>query len=158
MVQGLTELENRWRRIPHAIRNDVRNAMEQIAEAVVRDARRLAPKGTSGDLVRSISWTWGDAPDGSVTIASASASGDPNAIRITIYAGNKSSLVTNKRGVYFQNARIQEFGARRGPPGHDSAKMWRQPTPFFFPAWRIWRRRVRVRLSLAMRKAIERTR
>ena len=133
MVEGLAALERRWSAIPARVRAEVVAAMEATAENVVRDMRRLAPKGDTGNLVRSISWTWGDAPRGSMVIGKSSAGRSYGATTLTIYAGGGPAFY----------ARFQEFGTKE-----------MTANPFFFPAWRIWRRRVRARIAGAVRRAI----
>ena len=133
MVQGLDKLNARWGAIPGRVRDGVKDAMEKVAEEVVRDMRLLAPKGETGNLVRSISWTWGDAPAGSFVIGSAGGRAY-GGLRVTIYAGGGNAF----------HARFQEFG---------TVKM--AANPFFYPVWRIWRRRVKSRLSRAVTKAIK---
>lgn len=133
MVQGLAELERRWSAIPARVKAEVQAAMEATAENVVRDMRKLAPKGDTGRLVRSINWTWGDAPQGAMTIGKSTAGRAYGALTLTIYAGGGDAFY----------ARFQEFG---------TVEM--AANPFFFPAWRIWRRRVRARIAAAVRRAL----
>lgn len=133
MVQGLEQLQRRWSAIPAKVKAAVEAAMERVAEDVVRDMRKLAPKGATGDLVRSISWTWGEAPKGSMTIGKTEQGRAYGAMVLTIYAGGGDAFY----------ARFQEFGTV------DMAA-----NPFFFPVWRIWRRRVRGRIAAAIRRAI----
>ena len=62
MVKGLAEFNRRWGAIPEKVRQAARDTLEQNAEEIVADMKRVAPKGESLDLVNSIGWTWGDAP------------------------------------------------------------------------------------------------
>ena len=134
MVQGLDELNRRWGAVPDRVREAVREAMEKAADSVVADMRKIAPKGESGDLARSINWTWGDAPAGSLVIGTATGGRSYGSMVITFYAGGGDAFY----------ARFQEFG---------TVKMAAQP--FFFPVWRVWRRRVRSRISRAVTKAMK---
>ena len=133
MVEGLDALNRRWWAIPDRVRAEVVAAMEATAENVVRDMRNIAPKGETGNLVRSISWTWGEAPAGSITIGKSTAGRSYGAMTLTIYAGDGAAFY----------ARFQEFGTKDMPA-----------SPFFYPIWRIWRRRVRSRIAAAVRRAI----
>lgn len=63
-------------------------------------------------------------------------------VGVVVKAGDAMTKVTNSRGVVFDNARIQEFGTKT-----------RAANPYFFPAWRINRTRVRAAISRAVRKA-----
>lgn len=131
-VQGLAKLNRRWGAIPDRVRSEVRIAMEKVANEVVRDMKATAPR-EFGDLVQSIGWTWGDAPAGSLTIGSVGGR-DYGSMRITFYAGGGDAFY----------AKFQEFGTRK-----------MAANPFFFPVWRIWKRRARSRMSRAMSKAIK---
>lgn len=131
MVQGLDRLNRRWSAIPKKVREAARLALEQSAEEVVQAMRRFAPVD-SGDLRESIGWTWGDAPAGSMTVGTVRG-GDYGAMVITIYAGGGDQFY----------ARFQEFGTKK-----------MRANPFFFPAWRARKRKVKTRLSRAIGKAI----
>lgn len=132
MVEGLDKLNRRWAAIPAAVRANVRYEMEEMAEKIVADMYRLAPHLT-GDLAGSIQWTWGEAPEGSMTIGKVGGA-EYGAMRITIYAGGGDEFY----------ARFQEFGTVNMPAN-----------PFFFPVWRLNKRRVRSAVSRAVSKAIK---
>ncbi|MFQ6553397.1 HK97-gp10 family putative phage morphogenesis protein [Aestuariibius insulae] len=131
MVQGLDKLNRRWKAIPERVRIELRSAMENAADAIVEDMYDLAPQDT-GDLAGSIGWTWGQPPAGAMTVTQV-ASGDDDDLRIRIYAGGGEAFY----------ALFQEFGTVDMPAN-----------PFFYPTWRTWRRRVRSRISAAMRRGI----
>ena len=131
MVQGLTEFQSRWGAIPDLVRNEMRAEMEDIADDMVAQMYSRAPFLT-GDLAGSIQWTWGDAPAGSLKLGSVSGR-EYGAMTLTIYAGDKDAFY----------ARFQEFG---------TVKM--AANPFFYPVWRANKRRIKARLSRAVRKAI----
>lgn len=132
MVQGLKEFQHHWSRIPEAVRINMRAELEDIADEIVAKMYSLAPQ-LSGDMAGSIGWTWGDAPAGSFSIGTVGGRAY-GALRITIYAGDKDTFY----------ARFQEFGTVKMPAN-----------PFFFPVWRVERKRVKARLSRALRKAIK---
>lgn len=133
MVQGLDKLNRRWAAIPDRVRMNVRYEMEEQAEKIVADMYRLAPHLT-GDLAGSIQWTWGEAPEGSMTIGQVGGGAKYGAMRITIYAGGGEAFY----------ARFQEFGTVNMPAN-----------PFFFPVWRLNKRRLRSAVSRAVSKAIK---
>lgn len=132
MVQGLDRLQARWQAIPQKAVANVTAAMEKVAGEIVADMERLAPKGKSRELLGSIGWTWGDAPKGTMTIGSVGGQ-EYGALRITFYAGGGKAFY----------ARFQEHGTVKMPAN-----------PFFYPVWRIWKKRVRARMSAAFRKAL----
>lgn len=128
-VLGLESLKRKLLAIPEEAKAEIRKAMESSADEIVRFAKSLAPVDT-GDLQMSISWTWGDAPKGTMTLGSVV--GNKNDLVITIYAGGSEA--------YW--ARWVEFG---------TSKMKAQP--FFLPAYRSNRKRVRGRISRGINKA-----
>jgi HK97 gp10 family phage protein len=133
MVDGISGMTAELTKtIPNNVRNAAKAAMEQGAEELVKMMKSLAPVD-SGGLQMSISWTWGKPPKGSRVIAKS----DPDAmggLAITIYAGNDVA--------YY--AAWQEFGTIKMPKH-----------PFFFPAWRSLRKRVRSRIARNVNKAIK---
>lgn len=156
MVQGLDQLNRRWSAVPKKVREAVRAEMEKAADEVVATMRRFAPVDT-GALRESIGWTWGDAPAGAMTIGTVGKSAY-GAMRITIYAGGTEQTKRRqarasgtrardqKRGGYFDTdvARLQEFGTKE-----------MNAHPFFFPAWRAKRTKVRGNISRAISRAIK---
>ncbi len=137
MSKSVTRIRGRLAAIaanPEGVRREVRKAMEAAAEDIVQQMRRLAPKD-SGDLARSIGWTWGAPPGGTIRVTSIG--GDPD-MTITVYAGGK---VGSADAFY---ARFQEFGTRKMPAN-----------PFFFPTWRQKKRSVRAKLAGAVRRGLK---
>ncbi|GGW23985.1 hypothetical protein GCM10011452_09200 [Gemmobacter lanyuensis] len=156
MVQGLNELNRRWTAIPKKVRDAVRVEMEKAADDVVATMRRFAPVDT-GALRESIGWTWGDAPAGALTIGKVGKT-EYGTMLITIYAGGTEQTKRRqarasgtrardqKRGGYFDTdvARLQEFGTKV-----------MNAHPFFFPAWRAKRTKVKGNISRAITRAIK---
>jgi HK97 gp10 family phage protein len=128
-VEGVAQLRAKLKALPDAAKNEIRAALEQNVEEIADFARRLVPVH-QGDLRASIGWTFGAAPKGSMVLAQAESTEAD--LRVTVYAGNE-------RAYY---ARWVEFG---------TVKMVGRP--FFFPAYRAVKRRVRGRLTRATRKA-----
>ena len=93
---------------------------------------------TFPELAASIGWTWGRAPEGSLTVARLG----ENDFALTLYAGSTATEVSNSRGVRFQKAKLMEFGTKE-MPAH----------PYFFPVVRAYRRTVTRRINAAARKA-----
>lgn len=131
---SIRAMERRFAAIPVKVREAVRYAMADQADKLVEEMFNLAPKDTY-ELVSSIGWTWGDAPAGTMAIGTVGGPGgtEYGSMKITIFAGGGDAF----------HARFQEFGTV------DMAA-----NPFFYPVWRLRRRRVRSAISRAMRKAI----
>lgn len=142
MVDGIKKLRRQLEKsIPDAVRKDAAAMLEKIAGEVVALMKSRAPE-EFGDLRRSINWTWGDAPEGSMILGKVGGRSYAT-MRITIYAGDRATMVSNSRGVEFQNAILQEFGTANMPP-----------TPYFYPSWRQKRRGAKSRTTRAIKKAI----
>lgn len=134
MVTGLASLNRKMTKtIPAAVREAARAALEQGAREIVAFAKALCPVD-SGALRDSIDWTWGDAPEGATVLGSVRPmkQGDE---RITIFAGSKSVI----------HASFVEFGTRQ-MAAH----------PFFYPAYRTVRRRVKGRVTRNVNAALKR--
>lgn len=144
MVKGLGALHQRFTAIPENVRTEVAAQMEVEANKLVRQMRAVAPKD-SGQLAASIGWTWGDAPEGSLSIGTIRGN-EYGKVKITIYAGGPQTVVKNKRGMEFQLARLQEFGTKRMPAN-----------PFFFPTYRSNEKNIRSSLSRAVTRAVKKS-
>ena len=142
MVQGLDALKRRFEAIPHKIIDDLKPVMERYADRIVGHMRNLVPE-KEGKLKRSIGWTWGAAPAGSLKIGNVGGRAFGK-LSITIYAGDDSTIVANSRGVEFQNALIQEFGTSNSPA-----------SPYFYPSWRLERRAAKGAMTRSIRKSIK---
>lgn len=127
------------RRIPAVAVEAARKAMEEGATEIVGMMRAAAPEA-SGDLRRSIGWTWGELPPGTFMIdeiRSGQNEGEQYAtLRIKIYAGSKDAFY----------GRFHEFGTVNMPA-----------RPFFYPVWRAkraeFRNLIRTRVRAAIREA-----
>jgi HK97 gp10 family phage protein len=139
-VEGLAQLKARWGRMPEIARDMVRREMEVIADGIVADMKRLAPKGLSLALVNSIGWTWGNAPRGSVSVGTVRGR-QFSRMAITIYAGTRDKSLGSADAFY---ARFQEFG---------TVKM--AANPFFYPSWRANKTRVKASLTRAVKRAVK---
>ncbi|WP_454914986.1 HK97-gp10 family putative phage morphogenesis protein [Xanthobacter sediminis] len=163
-VLGLDRLRRKLKKLPTIVENEIMAAMEAAAQEVVDLAKSLVPVD-EGDLRDSIGWTWGDPPRGSITLARGkrvrrkNKVGPERPVRITIYAGDDDAFY----------ARWVEFGTRAtAARASRRSRKWRTivvmtkarkahaatpAQPFFFPAWRAMRKRVKGRVSRAITKA-----
>lgn len=125
----------------------MRQALEQGAQQIVSTAKNLVPKD-SGDLERSIGYTFGNyTPENSnVRGVTAGGGGDPD-LSVTIHAGDAKAFY----------AAFQEFGVSPHDAG-GKFKGAKHPgnaaQPFFYVSYRMHRRSVKSRVSRAMNKAI----
>lgn len=137
-IRNLDSFKRKLRLLPQIAKDEIRRGLEQSADEIVNLMKRMVPVD-EGKLRDSIGWTWGAPPEGASVFTQAA--GDAGTV-ITIYAGDRNTVVTNARGVEFQNAFIQEFGAKH-----------RGASPFFRPAWRLSRKRAQNRISRSLGRA-----
>ncbi len=149
-VIGLDRLKRKMTQtIPAHVEKATVAAMEMGADEIVALMKRLVPFDTSADrdaarphLRDTIGWTWGDPPKGAMVLGKSKSAGGDGRKVITIYAGNEQTVVGSRS--QFQLARLQEFGTQA-----------MSAQPFFFPAYRALRKRVRGRITRQMKKAIK---
>lgn len=142
VIVGMPRLLRKLKVLPEAARAELRAALAQQADEVVAMMKRLAPKD-SGDLEKSIRWSWGGkAPKGAMAIATVG-KGD---LTITISAGSKEAFY----------AAMVEFGTAAHTAGGKFAGAEIPAIPpqaFFFPSWRAMRKSVKSKLRKASREA-----
>lgn len=144
-IEGLEALQRKLALIPQSIIEEVRIELERQATEIVAMMKRLVPV-ESGALRNSISWTWGDAPAGSMVIGTVKAGAakrgavgtNYGSMAITIFAGS-----SGKKGDTFY-ARFQEFGTRK-----------MSANPFFFVTYRAKKRSAKSAVTRAMKRAIK---
>lgn len=143
-VIGADRLARKLKRLPKAVEAEIKAAMEKGADEIVAMAQSLAPVG-DGTLWESIGWTYGDAPKGSIALASAKAGN----IAITVYAGNDEAFYA--RWVEFGTSPHEQGGIYAGTEHPGTSQQ-----PFFYPAYRKSRRRIKGRVTRAINKAAKR--
>jgi HK97 gp10 family phage protein len=146
----LSRRENLLRKMaamPPAVRSAIKQALAQGADEITDDMKRLAPKRT-GKLRGSIRQTWGGGKVRYSSLAgTAGEAGDPD-LSVRISAGDS--------GVRY--AHLVEFGTAphlNGGLFAGSRHPGTSPQPFFFPAYRANRRRVKSRISRATTKVVK---
>jgi HK97 gp10 family phage protein len=131
-ILGLARFKRKLAAMPAAAKAEIQAAMEASAEEIVDLMRRMVPVDR-GDLRDSIGWTFGAPPKGTSVLATSSRSAAGSAgLVITIYAGGGDAF----------HARFIEFGTK-SMPAH----------PFFYPSWRLGKKRARSRITRATNKA-----
>lgn len=133
MVNGIPQVKAMFRRRAAAVVAAAKEQAQKGGEEVATAMRYLAPQD-DGELKSSIRVESAK----SVTTRR----GPRGFIGVVVKAGDSSTIVTNSSGGRFQNARLQEFGTKSRPA-----------SPYFYPAWRANRTRVRAGITRAMRKA-----
>lgn len=143
-IKGRAKLMQKLKRIPIEVKKDVREALVSGADEMVDLAKRFVSVD-QGDLRDSIEWRFGDAE----RAAHAQGIGDSHELGVVIYAGNS--------GVRYPH--LVEFGTtphvnkgKFGGTFHPGTSA----SPFFYPAFRLIKRKARGRATRAMNKAIKR--
>lgn len=144
-ILNLARLERKLKRLPDAATAEIRAAMEAVAEDIVRLARSLAPE-EDGDLKRSIGWTWGAPPRGSITLGKVARSALGKDLTITVYAGDEKAFYA--RWVEFGTAPHINGGQFAGTE-HPGATAH----PFFYPSYRASRKAAKRNIRKATRAA-----
>jgi HK97 gp10 family phage protein len=133
-IQGLEALRAKLKALPEAIKAEVRASLVQSGEEIAATARALAPVD-NGDLQNSIKVT----PPGQMTpLYSSGGSHQVSEMAVAVTAGNSS----------VRYAAPVEFG-HDGDGKPDGAA----PRPFFWPAYRSKKKRVKSRTARAVNKA-----
>lgn len=133
MVNGIPQVKAMFRRKAAQVIAEASAAAKNAGEQVVQAQKFLAPVDER-KLIESIR-----AEDASEVTTRR---GKRGFIGVIVKAGNAATTVTTNSGGRFDNARLQEFGTKK-----------RAANPFFYPAWRVRRSRVRSAMSRAIRKA-----
>jgi HK97 gp10 family phage protein len=131
-IQNVDRLKRKLRRFPEIVREEIRAAISQSADEMVELMKRTVPVD-KGDLRDSIGWTWGAPPRGALVIAtSANKAAREAGLVATIFAGNEAAYYV----------RFIEFGTVKA-----------RAQPFFFPSYRLTKKRARARITRATTKA-----
>lgn len=153
IAEGLASLNKKLtKKLPEKVYNQVRVVLAAQADKIVAQMKRFAPIDT-GDLQMSISWCWGNAPKGTMTLGHVGTgkggrggisnarsrkaftqSKDTTGLRISIFAGGGDE--------YY--AWFQEFGTQ-----------FAAAHPFFFPIWRANKRAAKSAISRAISKGVK---
>jgi HK97 gp10 family phage protein len=161
MVQGLSRLSAKLKKLPTAVRSEIRQALAEGADEMVATMRGLAPVSPSGShgwepgmLRSSIVATFG--AGGAPAYAAfqgrkgrrAIRSNDPD-LSVTISAGD----------THVRYAHLVEFGTKPHPQGGKFAGTQHPGTaarPFFYPGYRANKKKVKARISRAITRAAKR--
>lgn len=136
-IEGRRRLEAKLRAMPQEAKRDIRAALEKSAGEMTDLARRFAPV-RSGALKASIGYTFGNFRAANPSVRGVAGGGgrlNDQDLTVTVHAGDGTA--------YY--AAFVEFGTSRA-----SAK------PFFFPAYRLVKKRIAARVSRATTKAARR--
>ncbi|MGO1079959.1 HK97-gp10 family putative phage morphogenesis protein [Inquilinus sp. CA228] len=153
-IQNLDRLKRRMKRLRDGPKQAMSGAIQENAEELSGAVRRVTPKGATGELARSVGWSWGNPPQyhrvavmGSNRNEAAGILGAEK-LAATVHVGNDKAWY----------ARLVEFGTRpHANKGLFEGTMHpgTSPNPFFFPTYRLFKKRMLARFGRAMRKSIK---
>jgi len=125
-VRGKDQLFRALNKSIPGVNQELKAELAKTGEEFAGTARRFAPRGVTGELLASINWVW-------TKNTQADNSRSP---AIVVMAG---ATPENSDPYY---AHFVEFGTENTPK-----------QPFFFPAYRIVRKRFNARVAAAIRRA-----
>jgi HK97 gp10 family phage protein len=127
-IAGKDKFLRQLQALPQAMRDEIRTSLKVSAEETTDLMRRFVPV-ESGALRASIGYSFGEAPKGALSSAARTVKAEAG-LAVTLFAGGGKAFY----------ARFQEFGTQE-----------MSANPYFFPAYRLARKRVRARMARAMR-------
>lgn len=159
-VSNVDRLKKKIAAMPKAIRDDLRTALGQGADEIVSLAKSFAPTD-SGDLRDSIDHSFGLYLPANANVRGVGIGGGGHDLAVTIHAGDERAYYAGwvefgtaphsvAKGGGTVGGRVKaRFGGGTPHPGAAAH-------PFFYPAYRLGKRRARSRITRAMNKAIKR--
>lgn len=151
---SLARLLRRMKRMPEDIRKEAKRALQESADELTNMQQALAPEGPTGELKASIKQTWGT---GEVKYAMGRGKGGRGRRRVKAQDPELAVEITagNERVRY---AHLVEFGTKPHEQGG-----WAEGTqhpgttaqPFFYPPYRMMRRRIKSRMRRYLRRAVK---
>jgi HK97 gp10 family phage protein len=155
-MERLEKAKAKMNALPASIREGISKALDGAADEIVAAQQRMVPV-SSGDLKRSIRKVRGAYKPENANVRGVSLGGGTSGLsddlRIRIVAGDAKAWY----------ARLVEFGTK-GPRtiknywGHEGVEKTvpaAKASPFFFPAYRANKKRVKARVSRAVKKAAQ---
>ncbi len=144
-IQNRARFKRRLAALPSAVKAEIQAALVMGGEEIADLARTFAPK-KSGALARSIGSTLGAYVTDNANVRGVQATGGGHDLSVTIHAGDAEA--------YY--AAFVEFGTAPHPNGgkfKGTANPGAIAHPFFFPAYRLGKRRAKARVTRAITKA-----
>ncbi|MGV1801565.1 HK97-gp10 family putative phage morphogenesis protein [Agrobacterium vitis] len=146
-IRNLDRLKRRIRSMPSATKAEIRAALDDGSSEMVDLAKSFVPEKT-GALARSIDKTWGEYKPENANVRGVSSGGGGHDLSVVIHAGDAEAYYAS--WVEFGTASHTNGGKFKGTM-HPGAKA----NPYFFPAYRLLKKRMKSKLSRAMRRAIK---
>lgn len=156
-VQNLHRLKQRIAALPEETRKEIQSALLKSGNEIADAARRFVPK-RSGALRDSIGVTLGDHAPENANVRGVSAGGGGHDLAVTIHAGNAKAFYAAWVEFGTKPHSVARGGGTKG--GQKKARAGggiphpgAAPSPFFFPAYRLNKKRAKSRIARAIGKA-----
>lgn len=129
-----------------AAKAEIRKALSQSADEITALQRTAAPK-RSGALARSIGNTFGQYTPDNSNVRGVSATGGGHDLSVTLHAGDETAYYAAfvEFGTEPHRQRRNRFNGGEHPGA--------APNPFFFPMFRLGKKRAKSRITRAINKA-----
>lgn len=147
-ISGVRRLNRKIAKLPDFVRAELDAALRTSAGEIVDLAKSFAPR-KSGDLQNSIGFTVGEYIPENSNVRGVSARGGGHDLSVTIHAGDAKAFYA--AWVEFGTAPHINKGLYKGTENPGASAQ-----PFFFPAWRLGKKRAKSRISRALTKAAKR--
>lgn len=144
---GKEKLARKFAMLPDAFERVVSAEMGAVADQIVGMMKRLVPVD-QGDLRDSIGWTFGEPPKGSIVVFKSRPVRGLN-MRLSIFAGNDKAFYA--RWVEFGTQGHLQGGQFKGTQHPGTAAH-----PFFYPAYRFHKKKIKGKVSRALNKEAKR--
>lgn len=144
MVKGQAALRAKFNRVPEMVKTEIMAAMEKSANELVADMNALKPLPEI-----TIDWTWGDIPAGALKIGTFKGA-EYGRMAIKVYATASKSRVGDFPAIaaWFEFGTAERFHKSGKSVGRITAQ------PYFFPAFRSNKTRIKGRLTRALKKGL----
>jgi HK97 gp10 family phage protein len=146
-IRNLDRLKRRIRQMPVATKAEIRAALDDGSSEMVDLAKTFVPK-KRGALRDSIGKTWGEYKPENANVRGVSSGGAGHELSVVIHAGDANSYYAS--WVEFGTAPHKNGGKFKGTQNPGA-----KASPYFFPAYRLLKKRMKSKLSRAMRRAIK---
>lgn len=146
MVTGTAALHKRFQKVPLAVRDEMKRILSEEATKLVSEMNSVKPIPAI-----TIKWTWGDAPDGALSIGKIKGK-KYGKLTVTLYATVKSA---DFPGGHAAMAAWFEFGT--AARFHKSGKYVGEiaPSGYFYPIFRANKSRILARLRRGVNRVMK---
>lgn len=153
-ISGVANLKRKIAAMPKVAKEEIRKALTQGAEEINAIQKSMAPKG-DGDLTASIGNTFGPYTPDNSNVRGMQATGGGHDLAVTLHAGDEKAFyagwVENGTAPHSLAAGASTKAKKRrgNGPMHPGSKA----QPFFFPGYRLGKKRALGRIARAYGKA-----